>query len=190
MIFRYLVLLTVLVVTAGCSTAPATANQAPVFAAATQQPAEPTSTAVPPTEQPVEASPTADLPTSTPVETSFVASKPEDLVGLWQNCCVVGNTLYFKYNSDGTIQIAQAPDLDKIKNSSNGVIYKFWFDSEVFHIQDTNNSPATCGDSEGTYKLTIKQQDGQNSELKVEVINEPCKERKSDLAKITTWVSP
>ena len=103
MIFRYLVLLAILAVTAGCSTAPATANQAPVVAAATQQPTESTPTAILPTEQPVEASPTADLPTPTPVETSFVASKAEDVVGLWTSCCDRGNAFIYKYNLDGTI---------------------------------------------------------------------------------------
>ncbi len=190
MIFRYLVLLTVLVVTAGCSTAPATATQVPVALEATQRPADPAPTAVPLTERPAEASPTAGLPTPTPVETSFVASKAEDLVGLWQNCCVFGNTLYFKYNSDGTIQSGQAPDLDKIKSSNNGVVYKFWFDGEVFQIQSINDPTSTCGDTKGTYKLTVKQRDGQNSELHFEVVNEPCKDRKLDLLKLTTWVSP
>jgi hypothetical protein len=188
MIFRYLVLLTVLAVTAGCGTAPATATQAPVVAEATQRPAEPTLTAIPPTEQPVEVSPTANLPTPTPVENSFVASKVEDVVGFWTSCCDRGNTYIFKYNSDGTIQMAQPHELDKIKNSKNGVVNKFWFDGDVFHLQDVNDP--ICPDTEGTYKLTVTQVDGQNSELKFEAINEPCKDRRLLFSKVTSWVSP
>ncbi len=168
----------ILIILTGCAPKPVKVEP---IASPTQT--EPLSTPVV-TEVPSEAA-----ATSAPVENSFVASKAEDVVGLWNSCCDHGNTLFFKYNPDGTIQIAQPNGLDAIKNTKNGVVNKFWFDGTVFHIQDINDPTSPCADMEGTYKLTVTQLDGQNSELKFEVINEPCKDRKLLLSKITHWVS-
>lgn len=172
-LYRMLCALLVASFLAGCGSAP------------TVEPIQPTATVVPQAA----ATEVVIQPSATPVAMDFVASQVAEIAGMWTSCCFQGNKLFFLYNLDGTIEVGQQNDLDAIKNGDNA-LYKFNFDGNVFHIQDVEGPNSVCGEAEGTYRLTVLQLDGENSELKFEVIDEPCTDRRSQFGKITYWVNP
>jgi hypothetical protein len=59
---------------------------------------------------------------------------------------------------------------------------KYWFEGEVFHIQDS------CG--HGTYHLTLYKENGENRKLTFQVIDDPCEQRIDDWKVPMRWFEP
>lgn len=176
MMFRSVILLTVLIVTAGCGSTPATAVQAPVVAEATQRPAEPTPTTVPPTEQPVQASPTASLPTPTPVITEMAATSTDQFIGTW-TWFILGSPAFLTFKSDGTWEMR----VTGATSTSNG---EFSFDGKIFTINGDPECPGVTGKYEAPQ---IVQYDGINHKLSAKVIEDACEARAKDFKKGFAW---
>ncbi len=179
MMFRFLVLLATLIVTAGCGTAQATATQAPVITEVTQRPADPTTTTVPPTEKPVEASPTAGLPTPTPVITEIAATSTDQFLGRWR-WFVLGSAAFITFKPDGTWEMTvngTAPGTPPAK----GV---FSFDGNIFTINGDPECPGVTGKYEAPQ---IVQYDGVNHTLSFKVIEDACEPRVKDFKKGFAW---
>lgn len=179
MMFRYVVLLTILAVTAGCATEPATANQGPVVAEDAQRPAEPTSTAIPPTEQSIEASATASVPTSTPVVTEIVATSTDQFAGSWK-WFIRGTPTTLTFHKDGTWVVVRA-DAAPGTNSADG---EFSFDGTVFTVTGDPDCPSVVGRYEAP---RIEQYDGVNHKLSFKVIEDECEDRVKDFRKGFIW---
>ena len=135
-------------------------------------PTEPVATAsasVTPTSVPI-------LPTATPVETEFIASKVEDIAGMW-SFSYLGMSYRIRFLSNGMIKSGPEDDPDKYLHG------KFRFEGTIFHVEDP-----TCGP--GTYQANVILQDGQNYKLYFTVIEDTCRDRINEMKKGYTWVSP
>ncbi len=172
-------LLTVLVVIAGCSTAPATANQAPVVAAATQRPVEQTSTTVPPTDPPVQASPTAGLPTPTPVIIEMAATSTDQFIGTWTSF-VLGSAAFLTFKPDGTWEVT----VNGTASGTSPAKGSFSFDGNTFTINGDPECPGVTGKYEAPQ---IEQYDGVNHRLSFKVIEDACEARVKDFKKGFAW---
>ncbi len=176
MMFRCFVFLTTLVIVAGCGTPPATATQAPVVAEATQRPAKPTSTTVPPTEQPIQVSSTASLPTPTTVITEISATSTDQFIGTWTRF-ILGSPHFLTFKSDGTWEISEVGATSTL----NGT---FSFDGKVFTITGDPDCPGITGKYEAPQ---IEQYGGVNHRLSFKVIEDACEARVKDFKNGFAW---
>jgi hypothetical protein len=116
-------------------------------------------------------------PTATPVE--IIASKVEDLVGVWKSR-FGGEVAYMQYRADGTFKLARTvADLE-----SNPIVSgTFWFEGTVFNTFDD-----LC--DEGTYEVRVQKQGDKPIRLVFKEIKDPCRERSMDLKWKMLWVEP
>ncbi len=114
------------------------------------------------------AQPIADPDANAPGE--FVASKPEDIVGIWETW-FGGDIAYMRYNADGTSILAST--LDALQNNY-GVHGRFWFVGTVLHVEDKNSKGT------GTYEIRVKTEGDTHVYLSFRVIEDPVRARAQD----------
>lgn len=116
------------------------------------------------------------LPTATPVVTEFIASKVEDIAGMW-SFGYLGTPYRIRFLSNGMIKSGPEDDPDKYLHG------KFTFKGTIFYVEDP-----TCGP--GTYEAHVIQRNGQNYKLYFTVLEDACRDRVNEMKKGYNWVNP
>ena len=148
-------------------TLPPTATPAPL-------PPTATPTLVPPTATPMPLPPTA-----TPEIVQVIASKVEDLVGVW-GVVFVGEPAYMQFKADGTYRLASTVASLGHSPLFSGTI---WFTEAGLNVKDS-----MC-DGAGTYKAWVQRSADASTQLILSVISDPtCPERAQDWKKGMRWV--
>lgn len=118
-----------------------------------------------------------------PLQTSeteeFVASKVEDVVGIWETQ-FMGSVGYMQYEADGTSKLASS--LEDLENGIIGIPGTFWFEGEVLHVADDYG--------EGAYEITVHKKGDAPIQLDFLEIDDPNSNRAADLTAGMTWVAP
>lgn len=119
-------------------------------------------------------------PTATLAPGEFIASKIEDLVGIWESQ-YMGAVAYMQYKADGTFNLAYT--IEKLKTAP--IAYgTFWFEGTVFNTKD-NLCP------KGSYEVRVQKEGDRPIHLSFTVIDDPsCFGRVQDLPKGMTRVEP
>jgi predicted esterase len=175
----------VMLLLAGCGAPAATpVSEAPAVTptpeppTATFTPIPPTPTPIPPTATPTPEPPTA-MPTVTVAPSEFIASKVEDVVGIWETQ-FMGAVAYMQYEADGTSKLTDS--LENLKKGIIGIPGTFWFEGTVFHVEDAYG--------EGTYEVRVQKEGDIPVHLDFVEINDPNPDRAGDLTAGMTWVAP
>jgi hypothetical protein len=141
-------------------------------ASATLEPATPTP--LPPTS-----TPTPLPPTATPAPVEVIATKVEDLVGIWTTR-FKGEAAYLQYRADGTFRIAYTVADLVSKPAVSGT---FWFEGTLFNTKDN-----LCG--KGTYEVRVQKGGDKPVQLSFTVVNDLCGPPVRDLRTKSRWVEP
>jgi hypothetical protein len=96
------------------------------------------------------------------VSEEFIASKPEDIVGIWETW-YWGDIAYMQYKPDGTYILASTPEALENDYGKHGI---FWFEGTVFHVKGSGD--------EGTYEIRVKTGGDTRVHLSFQAINDSC----------------
>jgi hypothetical protein len=112
-------------------------------------------------------------------ESEEIASKIEDIVGVWESR-FVGEVSYIHYKADGTFTHAYT-----IENLERSPLFSgtFWFEGTVFNTKD-QLSP------QGLYEVKVHKKGETPIRLSYTVIDDPISQRVKDMTTGKTWVAP
>jgi pimeloyl-ACP methyl ester carboxylesterase len=116
-------------------------------------------------------------PTLAPGE--FVASKIEDIVGIWESR-FIGAVAYMQYKADGTFKLAQS--LEKLSQEILDISGTVWFEGTVLYVKDVYG--------QGTYEVRVQKEGNTPTHLTYIVIADPVSDRTRDWNAGMTWVAP
>lgn len=120
----------------------------------------------------------AQEPTPTLAPNEFIASKIEDIVGVWESR-FGGKVSYIHYKADGTFSHASTiENLERIPLFTG----TFWFEGTVFNSKDQLSPRAS-------YELRVHKKGETPIRLSYTVIDDPVSQRAKDLGKGKTWVA-
>lgn len=102
----------------------------------------------------------------------FIASKVEDLVGIWETRGG-GAVAYWQFEADGTLNVA--PTVEMLEKRWAMISGTFWFEGTVFHMKDNHVSPT------GTYEVRVQEEKGKPIHLSFTVIDDPVTGRVREL---------
>jgi hypothetical protein len=120
----------------------------------------------------------AQQSTSTLASEEFIASKIEDIVGVWESR-LRGKTCYTYHKADGTFTIAYTIENLEHNPLSSGTC---WFEGTVLHTK-TQSTP------KGSYEVKVYKKEGTPIRLSYTVIDDPVPPRVKDLSLGKTWVA-
>ena len=127
--------------------------------------------------------PTQPPPTQAP---EILASKAEDIVGLWQGKTCLGHISHTEYTKEGTFCVTVVNGDAKGMKSDQG---KFWFEGSQLKLQSEGGTCLTAqGDTItciGIYQVYVTKQ-GDKPALKFVVVEDPYYDRRADMHK-KTW---
>ena len=119
----------------------------------------------------------AQQPTSTLAPGEFIASKIEDIAGIWEGQ-IPGGVGYRQFEVDGTLKVARSlADLKK------GVIFargKVWFEGTVLYLEDPLG--------QGKYEVRVQKEGNTPTRLTFILIDDKVTLRAQTLTKGMTWV--
>jgi hypothetical protein len=137
-------------------------------------------------------SPPTPIPTFPPPKATLapgetIASRPEDIAGIWKIFYTPGGGVaYIRYNLDGTWVIGAS--LEALTSDPPRTLLKgtYRFDGEQFTTFDTQ-----CGmQTPGIYQFRITFEDGAPTKLNYVLIKESCRERGGDFRAGGSWAQP
>jgi hypothetical protein len=111
----------------------------------------------------------AQQPAPTPEE--FMASKPEDIVGIWETRFWQEDA-YLRFNADGAYIVASTLEALEDDHGHHGT---FWFEEMVLHVKDYRG--------EGTYEVRVKTEGDTRVHLSFQVLSDPFRARTRDWTK-------
>lgn len=120
----------------------------------------------------------AQQPTSTLAPGEFIASKIEDLVGIWE-MRFTGEVAYMQYKADGTWRLSQTIEELGSKPIARGT---FWFEEKTYHHK------GSLLEVIGRYEVRVQKEGDTPIRLSFITIEDQNPNRAQDLTAGMTWV--